>query len=98
MSCPAKLSFRIRGQIKSFPDKKKLKEFIITKSLLYEMLKGLKKKKIKNMNKMAINTYRSTIEFKKQTKQTRRTERIMDTENVFMVARWEGVLGEWVRR
>ena len=38
------------------------------------MLKGLKKKKIKNMNKMAINTYRSTIEFKKQTKQTRRTE------------------------
>ena len=26
------------------------------------MLKGLKKKKIKNMNKMAINTYLSTIE------------------------------------
>ena len=38
---PAKLSFRIRGQIKSFPDKKKLKEFIITKPLLYEMYKGL---------------------------------------------------------
>ena len=38
---PAKLSFRIKGQIKSFPDKKKLKEFIITKPLLYEMLKGL---------------------------------------------------------
>ena len=38
---PAKLSFRIRGQIKSCPDKKKLKEFIITKPLLYEMLKGL---------------------------------------------------------
>ena len=37
----AKLSFRIEGQIKSFPDKVKLKEFIITKSLLYEMLKGL---------------------------------------------------------
>ena len=35
---PAKLSFRIEGQIKSFPDKKKLKEFIITKPLLYEML------------------------------------------------------------
>ena len=28
---PAKLSFRIRGQIKSFPDKRKLKGFIITK-------------------------------------------------------------------
>ena len=33
---PAKLSFRIQGQIKSFPDKNKLKEFIITKPLLYE--------------------------------------------------------------
>ena len=38
---PAKLSFRMEGQIKSFPDKVKLKEFIITKSLLHEMLKGL---------------------------------------------------------
>ena len=38
---PAKLSFRIQGQIKCFPDKVKLKEFIITKPLLYEMLKGL---------------------------------------------------------
>ena len=38
---PAKLSFRIEGEIKSFPDKKKLKEFIITKPLLYEMLKEL---------------------------------------------------------
>ena len=38
---PAKLSFGIEGQIKSFPDKKKLKEFVITKPLLYEMLKGL---------------------------------------------------------
>ena len=38
---PAKLSFRIKGQIKSFPNKKKLKEFIITKPLIYEMLKGL---------------------------------------------------------
>ena len=36
---PAKLSFRIKGQIRSFPDKKKLKEFII-KPLLYKMLKG----------------------------------------------------------
>ena len=38
---PAKLSFRIEGKIKCFPDKVKLKEFIISKSLLYEMLKGL---------------------------------------------------------
>ena len=32
---PAKLSFRMEGQIKCFPDKVKFKEFIITKSLLY---------------------------------------------------------------
>ena len=30
---PARLSFRIEQQIKSFPDKKNLKEFIITKPL-----------------------------------------------------------------
>ena len=38
---PAKLLFRMEGQIKCFPDKVKLKEFIITKPLFYEMLKGL---------------------------------------------------------
>ena len=38
---PAKLSFRIERLIKCFPDKLKLKEFIITNPLLYEMLKGL---------------------------------------------------------
>ena len=38
---PAKLSFRMEGKIKCFSDKAKLKEFIITKPLLYEMLKGL---------------------------------------------------------
>ena len=37
---PAKISFRLKGQIKSFSDKTKLKEFIITKSL-HEMSKGL---------------------------------------------------------
>ena len=38
---PAKLSLIIKGQIKSFPDKKKLNEFIIKKPVLYGMLKGL---------------------------------------------------------
>ena len=38
---PAKLSFIMEGQIKCFPDKVKLKDFIITKTLLYGMLKGL---------------------------------------------------------
>ena len=38
---PAKLSFRIERQIRNFKDKKKLKEFIITKPLLHEILKEL---------------------------------------------------------
>ena len=41
----------MEGKIKCFSDKVKLKEFTITKPLLYEMLNGVtKKKKIKNMN------------------------------------------------
>ena len=38
---PAKLSLRMEGKIKCFSDKVKVKEFIITKPLLCEMLKGL---------------------------------------------------------
>ena len=38
---PATLSFCVEGQIRCLPDKVKLKEFIISKPLLYEMLKGL---------------------------------------------------------
>ena len=34
---PSKLAFRMEGQIKCFPDKVKLKEFIITNPLLYEI-------------------------------------------------------------
>ena len=55
----------------------KLKEFIITKPLLYEMLKGLKKKKkIKTMNiKMAINSQLSIIEYNnKPSKQARQKQ------------------------
>ena len=66
---PAKLPFRMEGQIKCPPDKVKLKEFIITRPLLYEILKGLflrKKKKIKNMkSKMTTNSQLSTTEPKK---------------------------------
>ena len=38
---PEKLSFRMEGQIKCFPDKVKFKEFILAKPLLRETLKGL---------------------------------------------------------
>ena len=41
---PAKLPFRMEGQIKCFSEKVKLKEFIITKPLSYEMLKGMSSK------------------------------------------------------
>ena len=37
----AKLSCRVKGQIKSFPDKNKLREFINTKPGLQEMSEGL---------------------------------------------------------
>ena len=37
---PIKLPYRMEGRLKCFTDKVKLKEFIITKPLLYEMLKG----------------------------------------------------------
>ena len=38
---PAKLSLRMEGKIKCFSHKVKLKKLIITKPLLYEMLKGV---------------------------------------------------------
>ena len=37
----AKLLFKIEGEKRSFPDKKKLKEFVNTKPVLEQMLKGL---------------------------------------------------------
>ena len=37
---PARLSFKIEADIKSFPDKQKLKEFMITKPILQETLRG----------------------------------------------------------
>ena len=36
---PARLSIKIEGQIRSFPDKRNLKEYISTKPALQEMLK-----------------------------------------------------------
>ena len=36
---PARLSFRIEGEIKSFQDEEKLKEYVITKAALQEILR-----------------------------------------------------------
>ena len=38
---PASLSFRIEGEIKVFPNKQKLKEFISVKPALQEILRGI---------------------------------------------------------
>ena len=38
---PAKISFKIDGEIKSFSDKQKLRDFSTTKPTLQQMLKGL---------------------------------------------------------
>ena len=38
---PARISFKTDGQIKSFTDKQKLREFSFTKSTLQKILKGL---------------------------------------------------------
>ena len=37
---PARLSFKIKGEIKSFPDKQELKEIVTTKPALQEILRG----------------------------------------------------------
>ena len=37
---PARLSFRIEGEIKSFQDRQKLKEYVTTKPTLQEILRG----------------------------------------------------------
>ena len=37
----AMISFIIEGNLKIFPDKKKLKEFVITRLSFYKMLKGI---------------------------------------------------------
>ena len=37
----ARLSFRIEGEIKSFQDRQKLKEYVTTKPALVEILRGI---------------------------------------------------------
>ena len=37
---PARLSFRIEGEIKSFQDRQELREYVTTKSALQEILRG----------------------------------------------------------
>lgn len=78
---------------KHSPGKKKLKKLVTTKLVLHEMVKGLlgeegKKNRPKLNNKMAGILNLSTLESKKTNKQNR--NRLINTEDILMVARWEG--------
>ena len=65
---PARLSFRIQGEIRSFPEKIKLKECVNTKPVLQQMLNGLeggrrkKKKKKKKEERRRRGKRRTTSE------------------------------------
>ena len=69
---PARISFKIDGEIKSFSDKQKLRKLSTTKAALQQMLKGLiqsrntregksSTKSTQTIKKMAIGTYISII-------------------------------------
>ena len=48
----ARISFKIDGEIKSFTDKQKLREFSTTKPALQQILKGLRQSKYKRRKKI----------------------------------------------
>ena len=64
---PVRLSFRIEGEIKSFQDRQKLKEYVTTKPALQEILKGTLQKKEEaqrnNPQKQGLNRYYDDTKF-----------------------------------
>ena len=48
---PARLSFRFEGEIKTFSDKQKLREFSNTKPALQKILKNFSRQKRKDSNR-----------------------------------------------
>ena len=58
---PARLSFRIQGEIKNFSDKQKLKEYSNIKLKLKEILKGLLEEKQESIGKGKITTGKANI-------------------------------------
>ena len=53
---PARITFKIDGEIKSFSDKQKLREFTTTKPALQQMLKGLNSQEIQEKKKLRNQT------------------------------------------
>ena len=84
---------------KELPRRKKLKEFIITKPLLHEMVLIFKKKKIKTINnKMAkIHTYQQLNLKNKLSKQEEQRQNHGYREGFDGSQMGQGV-GEWVKR
>ena len=68
---PAKLSFRIEGEIKGFPDKQKLKkDFVTTKPTLQEILRGTlwgEKKKKKRKEDQSNKDYKGPKDITRNT-------------------------------
>ena len=64
---PARLSFRIEGEIKSFQDRQKPKEYVTTKPALQEILRGTLSKKEgdqgNNPQRQGLNRYYDDTKF-----------------------------------
>ena len=90
---PAKLSFRMEGQIKCFPEKVRLKEFIIPYYM--KCCRDLSKKKnIKTMNsKMTTNSQLSTTEPKKIQKQKNQANNYNRNRITEMEITWRDISG-----
>ena len=54
---PARLSLKIEGEIKSFPDKKKLKVFVTAKQCIRTMLRALTEKEKKKGDREITKEY-----------------------------------------
>ena len=57
----ARISFKFDGEIKSFSDKQKLREFSTTKPALQQMLKGLIQSRNTREEKRSTDTYRLKV-------------------------------------
>ena len=94
MLYPAKISIRIKGQIKSFPDKKNQRSLSSPNNYCMKFSRNLLKKKIKTMNnKMAVHIYQQLNLTDKKNR-----DRIVDKVSILRVATWEEDVGEYVTR
>ena len=72
---PAKLSFKIKGEIRSRSDKKKPKEFVNTNAVLQQMLKGLLEERRRRRRRIRRRRRRKRRRRRRRTRTRRRTRR-----------------------